>query len=84
MEDTVVQNDIKEIAKSLTDVLPKLSGKTILITGGAGFLGRYILKLLNYINKENLEKPCKVIYIFLYIYLVAYITLYKSKITGFL
>lgn len=61
MEDTVVQNDIKEIAKSLTDVLPKLSGKTILITGGAGFLGRYILKLLNYINKENLEKPCKVI-----------------------
>lgn len=41
--------------------LDKLNGKTLLITGGAGFLGRYFLHTLDYLNKNVLKEPCKII-----------------------
>ena len=39
----------------------KFSGKTILIAGGAGFLGRHFISLFRKLNAETLTKPCKVI-----------------------
>lgn len=49
-----ITNDIKAIANSLSD-------KTILITGGSGFLGRYLICELIYLNDHVLKKPCKII-----------------------
>lgn len=58
----VILNDMAEIASELKSYYPKLSGKTILIAGGAGFLGRYLVSALDYLNEKNLlEKPCKII-----------------------
>ena len=57
----MLQTDIKEIALAVKSLSNKLSGKTILITGGRGFLGRYFIETFNYLNKNILDNPLKVI-----------------------
>lgn len=57
----IVDQDIKEISESLRKLAYKLEGKTIVITGGSGFLGRYILGTLIYLNKFVFKKPCVII-----------------------
>ena len=58
----VVNSDINYILNSLSNDLKKLSGKKILITGGAGFLGYYLIQSLVCWNKsfENL-KPIQIL-----------------------
>lgn len=57
----VVQEDIKKIVKDLGIDAKKLEGKSIFITGGSGFLGKYFLQTLWYLNSHILIKKCKVI-----------------------
>ncbi len=57
----MIEEDIKNIVESIRDLSQKFSGKTILIAGGAGFLGRYLALTLDYLNENVLEKPCKII-----------------------
>ena len=57
----MLQTDIKEIAFGIESISEKLAGKTILITGGRGFLGRYFIETFNFLNKNILEKPVKTI-----------------------
>ena len=59
--ENIVDQDIYAIANSLIKEAPLLAGKTLLITGGSGFLGSYIVATINYLNKNTLKKPCKVI-----------------------
>jgi len=49
----VLDDDIKEIYDSLSQSIKKLFGKTVLLTGAAGFLGRYFMSLLTYANEIN-------------------------------
>jgi len=58
---TIIEEDIRQIADNLGEVAKKLSGKTLLISGGAGFLGKYFLGLFKYLNKNVLDKPVRVI-----------------------
>lgn len=55
------EEDIKEIADSLPSTLKKLAGKTILLTGAGGFLGRYFVALVKYVNKSESSAPIHVI-----------------------
>lgn len=57
----VIQEDVEIIAKDIENLAGKLNGKTLMIAGGAGFLGKYFLHTLNYLNKNVLKEPCKVI-----------------------
>lgn len=58
----IVNEDLKEISEEIKDISPKLEGKTILLAGGAGFLGKYIVSTFDYLNKNSLkDNPCKVI-----------------------
>ena len=57
----MLQTDIKEIAFGVESIADKLSGKTVLITGGRGFLGRYFIETFNFLNKNILVKPIKTI-----------------------
>ena len=57
----IVQEDIKTIVNQLAKEAPKLSGKTVLISGGAGFLGKYFLGVFSYLNRHVLDEPVRVI-----------------------
>lgn len=57
----VIDEDIKEIHAQLMSSLPKLLGKQVLVTGAAGFLGRYFMSLLNLINEMNPTQPVKIV-----------------------
>jgi len=57
----MLQTDIKEIAFGIESISDKFSGKTILLTGGRGFLGRYFIETFNFLNKNILDKPLNVI-----------------------
>lgn len=57
----IIDEDIKEIAEEIKDVSYKLEGETILLAGGAGHLGKYLVSTFDYLNKNSLKIPCKVI-----------------------
>ena len=56
-----LKSDIKEIAGNLDYTAHVFSGKTILITGGLGFLGSYFTALFSFLNEKVIEKPCTLI-----------------------
>ncbi len=60
-ENRIIQEDIKKVAQELQKFGEDISGKTFLIAGGAGFLGRYLVLSLEYLNYFFLNKPCKII-----------------------
>lgn len=57
----ILKEDIKTIAEAIQVEARQLEGKTILITGGAGFLGNYFISTFNYLNENVFENPCKII-----------------------
>lgn len=57
----VITEDLRDISHEIKDVSQKLEGKTVLIAGGAGFLGKYLVAELDYLNKNQLSNPCNVI-----------------------
>jgi len=64
---SIIDEDIDNIIKGLGKDALKLSGKTVLISGGSGFLGSYINHTINRLNEEVLKEKCKVISIDNYI-----------------
>lgn len=61
MQSSYLDSDIEEIAKGLGNEADKLAGKTLLLTGGGGFLGRYFQAVIRHLNRLHLAKPCKMI-----------------------
>ena len=61
IDNGIIKEDLKNIVRNLGDLCKKFEDKTVLITGGAGFLGKYLVWFLVYLNKNILEKPCKII-----------------------
>ena len=57
----VVASDIREIATRLGDDVKPFAGATILLCGGAGFLGRYFTALFAHLNERVLSRSCRVI-----------------------
>lgn len=58
----MLQSDIEEIVRRLHDPAAALANKTILVTGGRGFLGRYFTRALIGLNKTALKKsPCRIV-----------------------
>lgn len=53
----VIRNDLDLIVDNLTRELPALSGRTLLIAGGAGFLGYYLVQAALHWNKLNCGTP---------------------------
>lgn len=67
MLDPIIKKDIAEIIKGIKKERSLLEGKTLLISGGSGFLGSYFIGTMYELNKTVLKKPCKVISIDNYI-----------------
>lgn len=56
----IIQEDVKTVADLVGSAFDRLSGKAILVTGGTGFIGRYLLETLAYVNDHVLTTPCRV------------------------
>ncbi|MEE9275733.1 MAG: NAD-dependent epimerase/dehydratase family protein [bacterium] len=56
-----LESDIEETARNLGKTARAFSGKTILVSGGHGFLGRYFTALFMHLNEGILEAPCQLI-----------------------
>jgi len=56
----IIENNIIEIVSRLSHYKDNIAGKTFLITGGAGFLGKNIVWALQEFNKQ-LEDKCNII-----------------------
>ena len=56
MSNFLLKNDIKQIVENLRDISNYFSDKTILLTGGRGFLGRYFMSIFNLLNKKVLKE----------------------------
>lgn len=61
MNSKIIEEDIENISKSISEDSKALNGKTLLITGGAGFLGNYFIGVIDFLNKNVLDEPCKII-----------------------
>lgn len=57
----VNEKGLKEIAQAVGDDIQKFAGKTILMTGGQGFLGRYFQGFFAYANSHLLSPHCRMI-----------------------
>lgn len=59
INDEIISKDVQEIVGDLKDIIPSLENKSILITGGRGFLGTYFLKTFLEIN-QLLANPIQI------------------------
>ncbi len=57
----LIREDVLNIIKSIRDEASVFEGKTILISGGAGFLGSYLVATFLMLNREVFRKHCKII-----------------------
>lgn len=57
----IFDEDIGAITEAVRGHVHLLAGKTVLISGGAGFLGRYFLGIFRALNRDILPFPCRVI-----------------------
>jgi len=55
----VIAEDIRNLAQNLEPYHRFFAGRTFLITGAYGFLGRYMVHLLQYLNEEVLDTPAR-------------------------
>lgn len=56
-----LKSDVAEIAHRLGREAAAFEGKTVLLSGGRGFLGRYFTELFAYLNEHILKRPCGLI-----------------------
>lgn len=57
----ITSNDLNTIIEDTKKEIFALEGKTILISGGSGFIGSYLNAVLFLLNKRYFSKKCKVI-----------------------
>ena len=58
---SVISNDISEIVSDLRGLFQALSGKTLLVTGGSGFLCSYLLETIGVLNDATPSLNCRLI-----------------------
>lgn len=61
MSEFLLETDIQEIAAALGDKASSFAGKTVMLTGGRGFLGRYFTEVFAHLNATVLDEPCKLV-----------------------
>jgi UDP-glucuronate decarboxylase len=58
---SVVRDDLGDIRERADQALRRLGGRTVLVTGAAGFLPSYLVDALAHANEKLLPEPCRVL-----------------------
>lgn len=61
VQSKIIQEDIEQLANALKTYHSHFAGQRFLLTGAGGFLGKYIVLLLKYLNEKVLSEPLKAI-----------------------
>ena len=61
MSAAIVEEDVERIVRRAAPALHRLSGKTVLVTGAAGFLLSYFVDALAQANDQLLAEPCRMV-----------------------
>ena len=61
MTSFLLQSDVTEIAERISGAAQDFAGKTVLLTGGRGFLGRYFMAIFDELNAKHLDTPVKMV-----------------------
>ncbi len=56
----IIMSDVEGIIKSNEGLMRSFDGQSVLVTGGAGFLGSYFVDLLAAWNEKHAAKPCEI------------------------
>lgn len=59
MNTSLIQQDIADVART-TPGLERLRGKRLLLTGGTGFIGAWLLEIIAHLNQQWGDEPCRV------------------------
>ncbi|MBU6415480.1 nucleoside-diphosphate sugar epimerase, partial [Patescibacteria group bacterium] len=59
-KESIVSEDIRTIAENIKKEAGAFEGKTVLISGGAGFLGSYLTAVFLHLNQHRFKKPCAI------------------------
>ncbi len=57
----IVEEDIRAVLAACDDELRALSGKTLLLTGGSGFVGSYLVESIIAFNRAHDGAPCRLL-----------------------
>ncbi len=61
MNNHLLASDISEIVEDLGDLAHEFAGKTVLLSGGMGFLGRYFTAIFAALNRDVLAEPVRLL-----------------------
>ena len=61
MSEFFIKSDISEIIPRIQNICQEMSGKTVLLTGARGFLGRYFIEIFKQLNSKHLSSPVHVV-----------------------
>ena len=61
MNSRVLESDIAEIVHLVGDDACEFEGRTLLLTGGSGFLGQYFSAVFGYLNEKLLSQPVQLL-----------------------
>ncbi|MBI2061468.1 MAG: NAD-dependent epimerase/dehydratase family protein [Nitrospirae bacterium] len=57
----ILEADVRQVVERVGNAFRRLSGRSLLLAGGTGFVGTHLLETLAYLNDRVLDRPCRVV-----------------------
>lgn len=61
ISDPILREDLERLVRALGTRARVFEGRTVLVCGGAGFLGTYFVATLHLLNRTVLRRPCRIV-----------------------